>query len=181
MSIKPELPEATLEPADFLGYLEPYKNRLYRAIYMIVRNAEDAQDLLQDTIVRAYQNLSRYNPSKPLYPWLLTIGRNLARNFLRKKESQNLGFPEGVEFPTAGHGPEDLLIQNETSKTIMDCLALLKSEQREILELKHFQECSYEEIAQILDIPIGTVMSRLYYSRKKLAELLQNHTQGGAL
>ncbi|KGE73487.1 RNA polymerase sigma factor [Spirochaeta lutea] len=171
----------TLQASDFVGHLRPYEQRLYRAIYMIVRNTDDAQDLLQETVLRAYQNLSRYNPSKPLYPWLLTIGRNLARNFLRKKESQNVGFPEGMEVISAGHGPEDLLIQRETSQAVIDCLARLKPEQREILELKHFQECSYEEMAQILDIPLGTVMSRLYYSRKKLAELLQNHTQGGGV
>lgn len=162
-----------LDQKDFLGLVEPYLPRLYRALYLSVRNEEDAKDLLQDTMFRALKNFERYDPQQPLYPWLLTIGRNLSRNHFRKKETGTTSLPEHYEILGHYRGPEESAIRSETSEEIFRALGSLKEEQRTILELKHFQDCSYQEIADILGIPIGTVMSRLYYARKELARILE--------
>ena len=164
---------ATLDRKQFHELVSPFVPRLYRAIFLTVRNEEDAKDLLQETMVRAFKNLHRYDRAQPVYPWLLTIGKNLSRNHFRKKETGNASLSEDWEIVGSYRGPEETAIRSETSREVFAALARLKPEQREILELKHFQDCSYQEIAEILGIPQGTVMSRLYYARKELARILE--------
>jgi len=162
-------------PSDqsFQTLAQPLSKRLFRALFLMVRNEQDALDLLQDTLVRAYEHFDRYDFHQPFYPWILTIGRNLARNHFRKKETAVHSLPEEWDVPSAYLGPEESLLREEQSNQIFCALSKMKPEQREILELKHFQECSYQEMSCILDIPLGTVMSRLYYARKELSVLLE--------
>ena len=158
----------------FQALAQPLSTRLYRALFLMVRNEQDALDLLQDTFARAYEHFDRYDDQQPFYPWILTIGKNLARNHFRKKETAVHSLPEDWDCPSSYLGPEDALLKQEQSKQIFEALNAMKPEQRAILELKHFQDCSYQEISCILDIPIGTVMSRLYYARKELSALLES-------
>ncbi|NCN05786.1 MAG: RNA polymerase sigma factor [Spirochaetales bacterium] len=152
--------------------LNPYIPRLYKALYLMVQNEQDASDLLQDTLLRAYEKSSYYDPAQPLYPWLLTLGRNIARNHFRKKESHLGSIPEELEIQSPYLNPEENLLRDEESRHLMQAIENLSPEHREIIELKHFQECSYQEIGTILELPPGTVMSRLYYARKELGKIL---------
>ena len=153
--------------------LSPYIPRLHRALFLMVRNEQDASDLLQDTLLRAYEKKARYDPRQPLYPWLLTIGRNLARNHFRRKETHTQSLPEEQELRSTYRNPEESFFRDEESRRVLGALARLGTEHREIIELKHFQECTYQEIETILQIPLGTVMSRLYYGRKELGKILE--------
>lgn len=164
--------EAT-DQKTFQALAQPLSNRLFRALFLMVRNEQDALDLLQDTFVRAYEHFHRYDYQQPFYPWILTIGKNLARNHFRKKETAVNSLPENWDGPSNYLGPEEGLLRAEQSRQIFHALHQMKPEQRAILELKHFQDCSYQEISSILDIPLGTVMSRLYYARKELSALLE--------
>lgn len=171
-----EVQEMVLTQREFNENIQPYIPRLYRSILSMVRNSADAEDLIQDTVLRAYTNISRYDSSRPLYPWLLTIGRNLARNFLVKKNRRDSDSELPVDIPELhADTPEEALLRNEEISNLHRALSDLKAEHREILELKHFQDCSYQEISEILDIPKGTVMSRLYYARKQLQAAMEKY------
>lgn len=131
---------------------------------------------MQDTVLRAYSNISRYDSARPFYPWILTIGRNLARNFLNRRNKRESDAELPIDIPELHlDTPETALLNSEKRFELYQALQNLKPEHREILELQHFQECSYEEISQILDIPKGTVMSRLYYARKQLQLALEQY------
>ncbi len=175
-SAAPEPQEYVLTQKEFSDSLQPYLPRLYRSMLSMVRNQADAEDIMQDTVLRAFANIHRYDPSRPLYPWLLTIGRNLARNFLVRRNRRDSDAELPLDIPeTQTNSPEEEVLKDEQVRQLHKALASLKPEHREILELQHFQECSYQEISEILAIPLGTVMSRLYYARKQLQTTLESY------
>lgn len=149
-----------------------YSPRIYRMAYRYVRNREEAQDVTQDTFLKAYINIARFECSRPLYPWLKQICRNTALNRLARKDSRTGSLEEPDIIRGKGAEPEVLYIDHENKTELLAAIARLPEKQRRILELKHFEECSYQEIADELKIPIGTVMSRLYTARKNLAAIL---------
>nr|WP_280113295.1 RNA polymerase sigma factor [Salinispira pacifica] len=160
---------------EFNSFITPYIPRLYRSILSMVRNATDAEDIIQEAVMRAYTNISRYDSSRPFYPWLLTIGRNLARNFLSRRNSRESSAEVPLDIPEIhSSNPELSAIKREEIRSLYKALEELSPEHRQIIELKHFQECSYNEISEILSIPRGTVMSRLYYARKQLQAALES-------
>ncbi|GAB6089343.1 RNA polymerase sigma factor [Spirochaeta dissipatitropha] len=149
-----------------------YSPRIYRMAYRYVRNREEAQDVTQDTFLKAYVNIARFDCNRPLYPWLKQICRNTALNRLAKKDSRTGSLEEPDIIRGKGGEPEVLYIDHENKTELLTAMTELPQKQQRILELKHFEECSYQEIADELQIPIGTVMSRLYTARKNLAAIL---------
>ncbi len=154
-----------------------YLQRVYRAAYAVMRNHADAEDVAQETLVRAYQNIARFDETRPLFPWLYRIARNLCLNRIQRVGKRETELPEYDYFPDRDAGPEEAAIASDERERIRRAVSMLPEQHRRIIELSHFQECSYREIADILDIPMGTVMSRLYHARRKLRELLDN--EGG--
>jgi RNA polymerase sigma-70 factor (ECF subfamily) len=149
-----------------------YLTRVYRAAYGIVRNHDDASDIAQDAFVRAYKNLNRFDVSKPLYPWLFRIARNLALNRIERLNKREVSLPEFDTVRSAHKMPDEVVVARDEKERVRAAVSRLPDQHKEIIELCHFQECSYKEMAEILDIPIGTVMSRLYHARQKLKDLL---------
>jgi RNA polymerase sigma-70 factor (ECF subfamily) len=154
-----------------------YIRRVYRAAYAVVRNHADAEDVAQETFVRAYQSIGRFDESRPLFPWLYRIARNLCINRIQRVTRREVEMPEYDYLQDRSAGPEEELVAVSERQKVRAAVAALPAQHRAIIELCHFQECSYREIADILEIPIGTVMSRLYHARRKLRELLEE--QGG--
>lgn len=152
--------------------------RVYRAAYALMKNRDDAEDIAQETFMRAYQNMNRFDEAMPLFPWLYRIARNLCLNRIQRVTKRETELPEIDYIPYVSAGPEDSAIEAEERQRIRDAVARLPDQQRKIIQLSHFQECSYREIADILNIPIGTVMSRLYNARCKLRELLGTNEHG---
>jgi RNA polymerase sigma-70 factor (ECF subfamily) len=148
----------------------------------MVRNSEDAEDLVQETFVRAYRFLHRFDQTRPFGPWLLRIGSNLARNHLRRaRRTATLSLDEG---PAGGdedgyegewladHRSLEELAHRDLLAATRAALERLEPDQRVVLEMRLIGEMSYKEIAEALGIPIGTVMSRLSRGRGQLqAEL----------
>ncbi len=149
-----------------------YARRIYRAVYFIVRNLEDAKDITQETVYRAYRSLERFDPAKPFYPWLHQIARNLSLNYIARAEHRNVGLPEEELIASRMVDPEAVAIRSEEAASLYRAIDRLNPDHREIIMLKSFGDCSYAEIAEILGIPIGTVMSRLYNARMKLKSIL---------
>jgi len=159
--------------AEAFGLLvNAYSKRIYRAAYGFLRNMDDATDIVQEVFLRAFKNIGKFDAGRPMYPWLYRIAKNLCLNRMQHKEYRNVGLPEW-ELKGSSKTPEEITMRHHDAEHLSQALGQLSDPFREIIQLKHYQECSYQEIAEILDVPIGTVMSRLYNARKKLRTILE--------
>ncbi len=149
-----------------------YGKRIYYAAYSFLHNVDDAADIVQEVFLRAYRNIGSFDTTRSFYPWLYRIARNLCINAAKKASRRDTALPAEELIASPGPDPASQLLRNEEMDELHRAIEKLPGKQREILTLKTFQDCSYAEIAEILDIPIGTVMSRLYTARKQLRELL---------
>jgi len=145
--------------------------RSYVAAYRILGNGEQARDACQEAAARALSASDRYDPALPFYPWFYRILKNhcLDRIGLRRRTVATGVGPNGVDGAPSAEG---LLLEGERGRAVARAVARLPEEQREIIELRHFQDLSYDEMAAVLACPVGTVMSRLYRARRRLRELL---------
>lgn len=155
-----------------------YQRQLYLAVRKIVLDHDDATDIVQESFVKAYQNLDRFDERYPFYPWLFRIGVNLSLNQQQKIRRQRETFvrqdEEQMRHIAAGQGtPLDQVLRTELEEQIAGAMAELPFEQRLVFLMKTSEEMSYQEISESLDISPGTVMSRLSRARSKLKELLQ--------
>ncbi len=166
----------------YRGLVEKYQGRLYGMAYGMVRNKEDARDITQDAFVKAYSSLDSFRTESSFYTWLYRIAMNLSIDFLRKRKRQGTtSFDEGIAAKDddgnmlAAHHSEDprkALERKRLHKKIMDAVEDLPEDQRQAILLRELEGLSYKEIADIMGIAEGTVMSRLFYARKKLQKVL---------
>lgn len=174
----------------FRPLVEKYRQRSFLLALQIVGNREDALDISQESFIRAYENIRRFDLGKPFGAWLFRIVRNLCIDHLRR-----LGVRRSVSLDATGRGGRtgdeegrplhetlgdpraeaaDVLVErNELRERIWHALGRLEPHHREILILRDYQDLTYEEIAGVLGIPKGTVMSRLHHARRKLAVILE--------
>jgi len=151
---------------DFQQWIGPLLRQSATYAYAIVCNREDAEDAVQEAAIKAYQAFPSYNPSYPFKSWWLAILRNCCRDLLRRRQSRPATVTmERVEFPPKAAGPGDLY------QDLREALDRLSEAHREILQLRYFGGCAYREIAGVLGIPAGTVMSRLYAARQALNDI----------
>jgi len=170
----------------FGALVEAYQHKAYGIAYSFVGNREDAVELAQESFVRAFRAIGRFDTRLPFYPWLYRIIRNTCLNHLKKKKrhgelSLDALIDAGYDVPDH-EGTERTVELNELRRAIAGAIGQLQPEHREILLLRHLQELSYSEIAACLEIPQGTVMSRLHAARKGLRKRLeaQETETGGA-
>lgn len=160
------------------GYLvKKYMHRAYYVALGFIGSHDSAHDLSQEAFVRAYRAIKRFDPDKRFFTWYYQILRNLCFNFNRDRARHARPFSHVDEheiqrIPDALETGEEVE-RNETQKLVWDGISKLKPKDREIIVLKDFQDLSYKEIAEMLQIPIGTVMSRLYYARAALKAQLE--------
>lgn len=140
-------------------------------------NLEDAMDALQDAFVKAFQSIGRFDLTRPFGPWFFQILRNQCRDKLRSRQARFKveALDERLELrpASAEDGPERQRERVEARETLWRALEQIGDEHREILVLKELQGFRYSEIARILDIPEGTVASRLYHARRALKDALE--------
>ena len=157
--------------------VERYQKGAYLFACGMIGNQDDAYDLSQEAFIRAYKNLNRFNPVYQFKTWFFQILSNLCKNHLRQKANRSNVFSssEAVDLTAAPKSarPDILFEKSETQKAVWSGINELPDKFREIIILSHFQEMSYDQIAKVLDIPKGSVMSRLYYARLKLREILE--------
>jgi RNA polymerase sigma-70 factor (ECF subfamily) len=140
-------------------------------VYRMCGDMQLAEDAAQESFLRAWMHLDSYRPGTSLRNWLYRIAINAALDALRKSRESSL---EEVEFTTADDpGPETELLQKERSRLVQHAVMELTDSNRTVLVLREYGGLSYQEIASNLDIPIGTVMSRLNYARSRLREILE--------
>lgn len=166
----------------YRGLVEKYQGRVFAMVFGMVRNHEDARDITQDAFVKAYRNLQSFRLESSFYTWLYRIAMNLAIDHTRRQKRQNttefdeqLGTRDGDGELLEQHhtdNPRRALERKELQRLILEALDKLPDEQRQIVLLREVDGLSYKEIADVMEIPEGTVMSRLYYARQKLQKLL---------
>ena len=150
-----------------------YQARLYNFVRSMVRNPELAEDITQESFVKAYFSLSKLQNPKSFKSWLFRIANNNTLDYLRKKRLAAVDTDESVrESYVDGRSPEKGALEDERTMHIRTALMKLKEDQRSILVMCDLQGLSYAEIAEALKIPFGTVQSRIFYARKKLKEFL---------
>lgn len=160
--------------------VERYMRRAYYAALGLVGSSEDALDLSQEAFVRAFRARHTIDPDRPFYAWLYQIIRRLCFNHTRDRRTRRRGIEaagdwlvEQASARTAGMRPDRALEQAEAKRRVAAALESLSDRDREVLVLKEFEGLRYREIAEILGVPIGTVMSRLYSARRRLAAALE--------
>jgi RNA polymerase sigma-70 factor (ECF subfamily) len=157
-----------------------YLDGLFSYALMLTRNRTEAEDLVQETYVRAIQAIDRLRENSNLKSWLFTILRNIWLNQLRKRKSTpqlvNMDGDGNTADGLLGHTRDsyDILVSNEDTERVRSAIQSLPIDFREIILLREFEELSYHEIATVLGCPAGTVMSRLGRARARLRTLLAN-------
>lgn len=155
-----------------------------RAVYTLARrlmgNHDDADDVAQETFVRAYQALDRYDESFAFYTWLRTIATRVAWNELAKRKRRRTSGGETFDLAAervagAAADPVALAAEAETRERLRRAVDALPGDFRAVVALRAFEDLSYAEIAEVLDIPIGTVMSRLSRARSLLRQAWSPH------
>ncbi len=164
----------------FAFIVEKYMKPAYYVALGYVGKPEDALDLSQDAFVNAFRHIKRFDSTKSFFPWFYSILKNLCMNHLnrlrrRREESiDQMAEEEGqAPIPVEAVNPEQSVVQKDLGAKIGRALLRLRPKEREIIILQHLQDYSYQEIADLLDIPIGTVMSRLYSARRALRRELE--------
>ena len=152
-----------------------YMSDAYLVAYGYVGNSEDARDLSQEAFVKVYQARARFDEERPFYPWFYRVLRNHCLNFLRRGRVEVSIDNENSHREIASPQPTALedLESEERRRIVRAAVARLSEDHREIIVLKNFKDCSYKEISEILEIPMGTVMSRLFYARQALRTLVE--------
>ena len=150
-----------------------YQRRVYGVALRIVRAHDVADDVAQEAFVRAWRSLDRFELGRPFGPWVCRIAANLAVNHVRSPRAREEGLPEGhAETRGPDPGPLAAVLDDEARRVLDEAVGGLPAEQRAVFVLRTVEEMSYEEIAGALDISPGTVMSRLFRARERLARAL---------
>ena len=176
---------------EFYDSILPLSNRLYRYAYRLAHNERDAEDLVQDTLLRAYSKFEQYQSGTSPLAWLLVILRSIFINKYRKKKREgNLVSIEDVstgedrlvtvDYRDLPETPDDILFRGTLDSELREALEQLPRHYLEVILLVDLEDMSYRETSEILNIPSGTVMSRLHRARKILQSQLQDlaHRKG---
>ena len=147
------------------------KNYMQHAYYIalgLVHNHQDALDLSQEAFIKAFRNLKKFDLNKPFFPWFYRILRNLCLDHLKRNSPRLLPLEEVEDSSRRSENPE-------MKEALAKGLAQLPFEQREVIILRYFRQLSYREMAEILGRPVGTIMSSLYYAKKRLKRILARY------
>jgi RNA polymerase sigma-70 factor (ECF subfamily) len=165
--------------AAFGELVRRHQDRLYSAIYRVVQCAEDSQDVVQEAFLHAYQHLGSFKGDAQFYTWLYRIAMNAAISLRRKRKPVlRIVGPDGEAVPEPADPsdtaqPSHGIEQEEREQSVQRGLARLSAEHRAVLVMKDMEGMKYEEMAEVLGVPIGTIRSRLHRARLELRELLE--------
>jgi RNA polymerase sigma-70 factor (ECF subfamily) len=162
-----------------------YRTKVFTMVYGMVQNEQDAWDLAQEGFLKAWRSIHRFKGQSSFYTWLYRIMTNVTIDSLRRKgihgeaEFDDRISPDSVEpgsrtTPSSVPLPYKKVEHNEIRQRIDQAIAKLSAEHRAVIVMKEIEDLQYSEIAEILECSIGTVMSRLFYARKKLQSLLRD-------
>lgn len=157
---------------DYLFLINAYKKPVFNLAYRLTGNYHEAEELAQDTFVKAYIKLKHFNPQKSFFTWLYSLSLNIIRNHLRKKKRVSvLGWDQYA--PADSPSPERSLIELQEIELLQRCFNRLPEDVREIIALKYYQGLSFEDIAEIYGISLSAAKMRVYRGLEKLKALMK--------
>ncbi len=166
----------------FRELFDRYHQRVYRLVYRYLRNDQDALDVTQEVFIKTYHRLDTFEGRSSFYTWLRQIAVNKAIDFSRARKKREVSLDESLTAaPGPGQSPASELQERELDEALSEALAQISEKHRRVFCLFTFEGLAYKDIATRLDISIGTVMSRLYYARKKLQAKLGAFLEPGAV
>lgn len=161
----------------FRELVEKYQGTVYRIAYSMCGNAEEAHDTVQEVFYRAFRNLASYQTQWAFTTWIRRITVNYMLDQRKKKRvlTQSITTEDDtvMDFTDETHDPRKDFMEEQKQKMVFNAINQLPEKYREVLVLRHIEDLSYEEIAQTLAMPLGTVMTHIHRARTKLAELLK--------
>jgi RNA polymerase sigma-70 factor (ECF subfamily) len=180
--------------------VERYQSRIFSMAFDIVKNREDAEDVVQESFVKAFLSLDKFKGESSFFTWLYRIAFNMAVDVKRKsarRGGNHFEYKESLGVSPSGdsgvdtsetlgapaqhvEGPHEALARKQAGQKIQAVLRELSEDHRAVITLREIDGLNYEEIAEALDIPRGTVMSRLFYARKALQKALREFAPEGA-
>jgi len=163
--------------------VEKYQRKLTRLLSRFIRDQAEVEDVTQEAFIKAYRALPAFRGDSAFYTWLYRIGINTAKNYLMamgrraptstEVEAEDAeGYEEGEQLRDI-NTPESVLLSNEIAETVNSTIEQLPEELRQAIQMREIEGMSYEEIAQAMNCPIGTVRSRIFRAREAIAERLR--------
>lgn len=171
------------EQAAFARLLEKYQKPLYYHINKIVHDKEILDDLIQEIFLKAFDNIHSFDASYAFSTWLYRIATNHSIDYLRKKKLRTLSIDEPyqtkdgeltLEIPDEGSEADETILKQERAAIILDAISNLPERYEKIIRLRHMEEKSYQEIAGIMDLPLGTVKAHIFRARELLNKQLKD-------
>lgn len=170
------------DSAAYAELLKRYRDPLFFMFLKIAGRQEDAEDLTILSLTKAFQNLSHYKPDYPFGTWLFRIATNTGIDFLRKKKLQTSsldhirdhedGEQVTPQYPSTDSTPEEEFILKERSERLRQIIQNLKPRYRQLMEMRYYEQLSYEEISDRMELPVGTVKALLFRGRMLVAQVL---------
>jgi RNA polymerase sigma-70 factor (ECF subfamily) len=155
-----------------------YQDRVFAIIYRIIGEADRVEDIAQEVFLRAFRSLKKFRGGSSFYTWLYRITVNTTLNALRSRHRSKETFLEDVEAlqppVDLGAGPAEETEQRQLAQRVKEAIGQLEEQYRAIVYLREIEGLSYEEIAKVVALPVGTVKSRLFRARQHLKELLKD-------
>ena len=170
----------------FARLLSRYRDAIFFMLLKMVNNRNDAEDLTLEAFGKAFRNLHQYSPTYAFSTWLFKIASNNCIDFLRRKKGAYVAIEneesgesnEAIRLKSKDPNPEEKLIRQQKAIILHHIVRKLKPRYRILVELRYFREYSYEEIANELNLPIGTVKAQLFRAREMLFKLIENTEVG---
>ncbi|MCX6020214.1 MAG: sigma-70 family RNA polymerase sigma factor [Chloroflexi bacterium] len=169
--------KARREPDAFSEVVTRYQDRIFNYTYRMTGSREDAQDLAQETFLRVYLHLDTFRVEERFSPWIYRIATNLSLNHLKRRKRNLPLLPEALDLEQPG-SPDSALEAREERLALQAAILTLPEHYRAVIVLRHVEELSYDEIAQVLDLPLGTVKTRLFRARELLQKELKDLRRG---
>ncbi len=172
----------TGDPDAYNQLMKLYRDPIYFMLYEKVGDQEIAKDLTIEALGKAFKKLHMYTPNFTFSTWLYTVAKNNCIDYLRKNKLTTVSIDKIIEdskerkndfnIASSDPDPEKIMIKKQRVAILRQIVNQLKEKQRELVKLRYFKEMSYEEIAETLDIPLGTVKAQLHRSREKLFKIM---------
>lgn len=166
----------------FGSVVDTHQSTVFNIAYRMVGDREVARDLAQETFLRAFRALDTFDQSRPFAPWLYRIATNLSINWVKRAQVSTVPLDapsptgetdgEPMQIPDSSSEPAARFLEAEMQAWLRHEILMLPPDYRAVVELRHFQELSYEEIAETLNLPLGTVKTRLFRARRLLRDRL---------
>ncbi|MGK7388807.1 MAG: RNA polymerase sigma factor [Candidatus Cyclobacteriaceae bacterium M2_1C_046] len=167
----------------FTELVEKYQRALYFHIMKMIKDKEQVNDLVQEAFVKAFDNLNTYNTNYAFSTWLYRIATNHTIDYLRKKKLKTLSIDEPMktrdgemqmQLEDESAGTDRNIIRKQRQNIVQNAIEDLPPKYRKVIEMRHMEEKSYQEIADVLDLPLGTVKAHIFRARELLYKALKD-------